>query len=460
MTYKEARVYLDELSKYGSVLGLDTIRGLLRELGNPQDDLRFIHIAGTNGKGSVLAYTSTILSEAGYRVGRYVSPTVISYLERIQVDGVWISEQRFADITAQVRDAIARLEEAKEPLPTVFEAETAIAFLYFKEMNCRIVVLEAGLGGALDATNIIKNTMCAVFSSISRDHIGIIGDTTEEIAQNKAGIIKPGCTVVSAEQLLSVTAVLRQRAEEYGCAFIQADSHLAEISESGFRGTCLSYKEFNNIRTHLAGSFQASNLVTALEVIRALRLQGYSISDEAVRSGAEHTVWPGRFTCIGENPVFILDGAHNEDAALRLKESVSNYFPGRKLICIMGVFRDKDYEKIAEIMCPLASFIYTVELPDKKRGLPATELADAVHPYCPHVTAYASNPHGTGQADGIRRAVNGALEKASSDDVILAFGSLSYLHQVKEAYGQNTRNSNAQFTKERGRSFYDRSEEN
>ena len=187
MTYKEARVYLDELSKYGSVLGLDTIRGLLRELGNPQDDLRFIHIAGTNGKGSVLAYTSTILSEAGYRVGRYVSPTVISYLERIQVDGVWISEQRFADITAQVRDAIARLEEADEPLPTVFEAETAIAFLYFKEMNCRMVVLEAGLGGALDATNIIKNTMCAVFSSISRDHIGIIGDTTEEIAQNKAG---------------------------------------------------------------------------------------------------------------------------------------------------------------------------------------------------------------------------------------------------------------------------------
>ena len=158
MTYKEARVYLDELSKYGSVLGLDTIRGLLHELGDPQESLWFIHIAGTNGKGSVLAYTSTILSEAGYRVGRYVSPTVVSYLERIQTDGTWISEEMFAELTAQVRDAIARLEAAGKPVPTVFEAETAIAFLYFRRMECDLVVLEAGLGGALDATNIITRT--------------------------------------------------------------------------------------------------------------------------------------------------------------------------------------------------------------------------------------------------------------------------------------------------------------
>ena len=209
MTYKEARVYLDEMSKYGSVLGLDTIRGLLRELGNPQDDLKFIHIAGTNGKGSVLAYTSTILSEAGYRTGRYVSPTVVSYLERIQVDAEWIREEAFARLTDKVRDAIARMEAAGEHSPTVFEAETAIAFLYFKEMNCDLVVLEAGLGGELDATNIVKNTVCAVFASISRDHIGVLGNTLEEIAENKAGIIKPGCAVVSAEQKMSVREILR-----------------------------------------------------------------------------------------------------------------------------------------------------------------------------------------------------------------------------------------------------------
>ena len=156
VTYKEARVYLDEMSKYGSVLGLDTIRGLLRELGNPQESLKFIHIAGTNGKGSVLAYTSTILSEAGYRIGRYVSPTVISYLERIQMNGRWISEEEFAELTEKVKEAIARLKAAGENLPTVFETETAIAFLYFRKMNCDFVVLETGLGGELDATNIVK----------------------------------------------------------------------------------------------------------------------------------------------------------------------------------------------------------------------------------------------------------------------------------------------------------------
>ena len=183
VTYKEARVYLDELSKYGSVLGLDAIRGLLRELGNPQDDLRFIHIAGTNGKGSVLAYTSTILSEAGYRIGRYVSPTVVSYRERIQVDGEMISKHAFAEETEKVQDAIVRLKEAGKQLPTVFEAETAIAFLYYKRMKCDFVVLESGLGGMEDATNVVKNTVCVVFSPISMDHIGVIGNTLSEIAE-------------------------------------------------------------------------------------------------------------------------------------------------------------------------------------------------------------------------------------------------------------------------------------
>ena len=237
VTYKEARVYLDEMSKYGSVLGLDTIRGLLRELGNPQDDLKFIHIAGTNGKGSVLAYTSTILSEAGYRIGRYVSPTVVSYLERIQVDGRWIPEEKFADLTEKVRDAIARMEAAGEHSPTVFEAETAIAFLYFKEMHCDLVVLEAGLGGELDATNIVKNTVCAVFTSISMDHIGVLGDTLEEIAENKAGIIKPGCAVISAVQKPEVTEILKRRAEKLGLEFARRGALRSSVritGESGF----------------------------------------------------------------------------------------------------------------------------------------------------------------------------------------------------------------------------------
>ena len=426
VTYKEARVYLDEMSKYGSVLGLDTIRGLLRELGNPQDDLKFIHIAGTNGKGSVLAYTSTILSEAGYRIGRYVSPTVVSYLERIQVDGRWIPEEKFADLTEKVRDAIARMEAAGEHSPTVFEAETAIAFLYFKEMNCDLVVLEAGLGGELDATNIVKNTVCAVFTSISMDHIGVIGNTLEEIAENKAGIIKPGCAVISAVQKPEVTDILKRRAEKLGLEFAQAGR--AQIIREDYRGIQFSYKEFPELYSPLAGKSQIVNVAAALEVIRTLRKKGYRITPDAVKNGVAGTVWQGRFSCVMEHPVFLLDGAHNEDAALRLRESVESYFPEKKLICIMGVFKDKEYEKITDIMCPLASTVHTVNLPDAKRTLPAAKLAGTVRGRCPDVHV---------KADGsVDQAVREALDEAGKEDVILAFGSLSYLEQVKEALDQ------------------------
>ena len=282
----------------------------------------------------------------------------------------------------------------------------------------------------------------------------MIGNTTEEIAENKAGIIKPGCTVVSAEQLPPVTGILKTRAAESGCPFTQASSDQALILQSDHRGILLSYKEFDHIHTSMAGSYQTDNLITALEVIRALKTLGYDINSQAVRDGAEHAAWPGRFTCIGEPPVFILDGAHNEDAALRLRETVEDYFPGRELHFIMGVFKDKDYNAITRIMCPLASSVYTVDLPDQGRGLPAQELARAVRPHCPHVRAY------TGSGASVRRAVTSALQEAGPEDVILAFGSLSYLHQVKDAYdravtgGNKTAadgNSSCLSGKERGR---------
>lgn len=326
MTYKEARVYLDEMSKYGSVLGLDTIRGLLHELGDPQDDLKFIHIAGTNGKGSVLAYTSTILSEAGYRTGRYVSPTVMSYLEKIQVDGTWISESDFAQSVEKIKEAIASLKAKGEPLPTLFEAETAMAFLYFRKMHCDMVVLETGLGGETDATNIVKNTICAAFATISVDHLGVIGDTLEEIARTKSGIIKPGCTVVSARQTDVVRNVLKKKAEEKNCSYVEAEPKKMEILTDSYDGITFSYKEFEKMHSNLAGQCQRENLATALEIVKQLRTLGYEIPDEAVRDGLAKTVWEGRFTCLRKNPVFIIDGAHNEDAAIKLRTSIERYF--------------------------------------------------------------------------------------------------------------------------------------
>ena len=430
MTYKEARVYLDEMSKYGSVLGLDTIRGLLRELGNPQDDLKFIHIAGTNGKGSVLAYTSTILSEAGYRTGRYVSPTVISYLERIQIDGTWISEDEFAELTENVKEAIARMEAAGEESPTVFEAETAIAFLYFKKKKCDLVVLESGLGGILDATNIIGAPVCAAFATISVDHLGVIGDSLEEIAQNKAGIIKPGCAVVSAKQKENVREILKKTAEEKGCPFTEAQPEQMMIFEDSYHGITFSYKEYEKMHSPLAGQCQRENLATALEIIKQLRTLGYEIPDEAVRDGLAKTVWEGRFTCLRKNPVFIIDGAHNEDAAIKLRTSIERYFKGKEIQLIMGVFQDKEYEKITSILCPLAKKVYTVELPNKARSLSAGKLADCARKYCEEAEA----------KDSIQSAVESATAACGAgmnNQVIIACGSLSYLGEVKRIVEEN-----------------------
>lgn len=489
VTYKEARVYLDEMSKYGSVLGLDTVRQLLCELGNPQDELRFIHIAGTNGKGSVLAFTSTILTEAGVRTGRYISPTVVSYLERIQVDGMWIQEEEFAELAGEVQKAVVRMETKGMPVPTVFEIETAIAFLYFRQKRCEYVVLETGLGGNLDATNIVKNTAAAVFTSISRDHMGFLGDTLEEIAQNKAGIMKPGCIAVSAAQEPEVKRVLEAQAEQCGCPLIFARPEDVVIAEEDYRGMTFTYPVYGNkgsltgtnrdpaaqekkepaeksrnpevqerkglaetnrdpevqdkkeltersqsqeirdrkdadrksagrisVRISLGGRHQLLNAAVVLELMQALE-----VSEEAVRRGFAGTRWPGRFTCIAGEPVFIVDGAHNAAAALRLRESVERYFPGRRLICIMGVFRDKEYVQIAETMLPLADQVYTVELPDRGRTLSAEALKHAAELYCKGRVFAAGS---------VEKAVELAWREAGKEDVILAFGSLSYLGQV------------------------------
>ncbi|MEF9946334.1 MAG: folylpolyglutamate synthase/dihydrofolate synthase family protein [Lachnospiraceae bacterium] len=420
MTYQEARVYLDEMSKYGSVLGLDTIRELLRELHDPQKDLQFVHIAGTNGKGSVLAYTSTILSEAGYRTGRYVSPTVVSYLERIQVDGIWISEAEFAAFIEDIKKAIARMETNGGRPPTVFEIETAVAFLYFKKKKCDIVVLETGLGGLMDATNVVEHTLIAAFASISLDHMGFLGETLTEIAENKAGIIKPGCTVITGVQELHVQKVLEKKATQYSCPLKMPVKTRAVKEKDSYLGQTFSYGDMEHLEIALAGEHQMENALVALTIIEELNRKDFHITKDHIRAGLLHTRWQGRFTCIRKSPVFIIDGAHNEDAAKRLKTAVQKYFTGRRLIYIMGVFKDKEYEKIAAQMAPMAAVVYTIDLPDENRTLSAVELQKVVLPYCKQ----------TYVAESVEDAVERALMQAGENDVILAFGSLSYLGRV------------------------------
>lgn len=432
MTYKEARVYLDAMSGYGSVLGLDTIRGLLEELGNPQEDLKFIHIAGTNGKGSVLAYTSTILSKAGYQTGRYVSPTVISYREKIQVNGEWISESELIELTKEIKEAIARLETAGAPIPTLFEVETAMAFLYFKKKRCDLVVLESGLGGRLDATNIVKTTVLAAFATISMDHIGILGNTIEEIAADKCEIIKPGCKVVSTKQKPEVKKILEEKAERTGCSFTEAKPELLTIQKETYKGMDIETPDFGSLHSGLTGECQKENLATALEVIRALREEGYEISEEAVQSGVAETKWPGRFSCLKENPPLIVDGAHNEDAAKKLAASIRRYFPNYRIHLIMGVFKDKEYEKITALLCPDAERVYAIHLPNEERTLTAEKLAEEMEKYCANVTVFEKSDAHSDLEEALQTAYEHAKKETEENkkSVVIACGSLSYLGEA------------------------------
>ena len=423
MNYKEARVYLDEVSKYGSVLGLESMRELLNRLGNPQDDLKFIHISGTNGKGSVLAYLSTVLSGAGYRTGRYISPTLFSYRERIQVDQVSIERDALARHVTDIAAAAADMQAHGLPSPTAFEVETALAFLYFKEKNCDIVTLEVGCGGLLDATNVIRTTVLEVIASISMDHMDVLGDTLEKIAQQKAGIIKPHTLVASAAQLPDAARVIEDTCKAQDASLRVVDESQIRDVRAGCEAQSFSYKDWENMTISLAGSYQVKNAALALEALEALRGIGFHLSDHQIRDGLRRTAWRGRFTTLQTDPRIIIDGAHNPGAAQELRDSLQTYFPDRTLYYIMGMFKDKDYRKVIELTVPLAHHVITVETPNNPRALPAEALRDAVAVFDPTAEC----------ADSIAQAVSKAQSLAKPEDVIVIFGSLSFLGEAAAA---------------------------
>lgn len=420
MNYEEARVYLDEVSKYGSVLGLDNMRELLGRLGNPQDDLKFIHISGTNGKGSALSYMSTILSGAGFRTGRYISPTLYAYRERIQVDGAMIDRESLAALVTVVKEAVDAMEAENKGNPTVFEVETALSFLYFKEQKCDIVVLETGLGGTLDATNVVKTTVMEMISSIGMDHMEFLGGTLQEIAENKAGIIKPHTWVVSAEQGPKAAEVIKRVCREKDCKLSVVDPDAFQDVHYGYEKQTFTYKNWKDVEITLAGTYQVTNAALALEAVEALRKLGYSLTEEQVRKGMKAAFWRGRFSVIHKNPVVVIDGAHNPAAAKVLKDSLETYFQGKNLHFIMGVFADKDYQSVIEMTAPLAKHIITIETPGNPRALSAVKLKEAVEKVNPSVEA----------AGSIREAVEKSMKNTQKDDVIAAFGSLSFLGEL------------------------------
>lgn len=424
MTYDEAVEFADSTKKYGSILGLESIRNLMQELGNVQEQLHIIHVAGTNGKGSVCAFLSAALTEAGYRVGRYNSPAVFERREVFRIGETMISKEEYAAVFERVQTACEALKKRGCPHPTVFEVETAAAFLWFYEKKCDLVLLETGMGGETDATNLITHPVCSVLTSIGMDHMQYLGNTIEEIAKVKAGIIKKGCPVVALKQGDSVCEVIKNKAEECGsrCVLVEVPQYM---QEAPIWGTTLQDVHYGSVHTALGGIWQRENLSLALAVLKLLEESGYPITKEAVQSGIAKTIWHGRYEVLQTEPLFIIDGAHNPIAAKRLKQTIEKDFTNREIIYIIGVLADKEHEKMLRLLLPGAKAVFTVT-PDNPRALDGESLAKEARKYADTVW----------YVPDIRKAVEMAKETAKESDVILAVGSLSYLKEVKKALGQ------------------------
>lgn len=418
MNYSETTEYLDSLNGLGSRPGLENISELLTRLGNPQNKVRAVHIAGTNGKGSVGAFLTSVLTMAGYRVGRYCSPAVFDPLETISFNGVNISEDDFAMV---ITDTVSVCDE--NLCPTRFEIETAAAFMFFDHMKCDIAIVECGMGGELDATNVMSDVICSVITPVSMDHMSFLGDTIEKIAECKAGIIKPGVDV-AAYMDARYSSVLSERA-------MQAQSDIYYIDDKNIicdtdnNELVFSYRGYKDIRLNTPAAYQAVNGAIALEVMDRLKYKGYNLTDDVIRAGMYNMKWPGRFEILNDNKkMLILDGAHNPAGAAAFADSYRRLYGDDKSVIILAMFKDKDTRGVLDHIMPLADSVITTMAPDNPRSFPAKDLAEYIKKYYDIEVGY--------EAD-IYKAVSLAFDMAGENKVI-ACGSLAHLASVKEAY--------------------------
>ncbi|MCR5605113.1 MAG: bifunctional folylpolyglutamate synthase/dihydrofolate synthase [Lachnospiraceae bacterium] len=428
-------------------LGLERMQRLMHLLGDPQDKLRFIHVAGTNGKGSTCSFISAMLTANGYRTGMYTSPAVEDVREQYVIDGDWISSEEYADLAARVCAASVGIvseiisEEGcpvqeisdTDMMPTAFEYETAMAFLYFCEKGCDYVVLETGLGGEGDATNIIKSAQAVVLTSISEDHLGLIGNNIEEVAGTKAGIIKPGVPVALMDNVEPVMEIVREKAAVNGSE-LRIMYKRDVIINGDEDGVYFDYKGVKAVRLNTYAKYQAYNAALALLVLRLIKERDETfVFEEGVSLATLGKVlMPYRFQKLYDDPVIIADGAHNPDAAYRLRETIVTVLDGYRLIYIFGMFKDKDYRKVIRIMAPMADMIYTVQTPDSKRALPKEELRKAVLEEVNEMKEEnvidADLETAVKQSIKVAETINASGLRAA----IIVFGSLSYLKYIKD----------------------------
>ena len=419
MDDKEALAYLDRAGTAGAEPSLRRITALLEQLGEPQKKLKFIHIAGTNGKGSCAAMLSSILRAAGYRTGLYTSPYLYRFTERMQLNGEEIGAEALARCASTVREKADKMDEQ----PTPFELITATALLWFAEERCDLVVLEAGLGGRYDATNVITAPECSVIMNIGLDHTAVLGSTLEQIAAEKAGIIKPGVPCVVYAQDERVMEVFRARCKSLAAPLTAPDFGAIGVEFDDLEGQVFSYRG-EQYALSLPGAHQRRNAAVAIEAARVLRARGWTIEQDALEHGLYAASWPGRFELCCDEPAFIVDGGHNPQCAEAVCECLLQYFPDTRRVLLVGVLRDKDYAAMAAIL-DRAADEYICAAPPSERALGASELAERLKAHGKKVTV----------CETVSDAVETAKEHAGADGMVCCFGSVYLAGAVRYELG-------------------------
>ena len=408
----------------GSKPGLSRTRALLSALGNPERQLRFVHIAGTNGKGSTAACIASCLQAAGWRVGLYTSPDINRFNERMQVNGVPISDEDLETLVDRIRPIANALTDS----PTEFELITALGFLYFLQTHCDIVVLEVGLGGALDSTNVIPAPEAAVITALGLDHTAVLGDTIQDVARAKAGIIKAGAPVITYGGVPEADAVIAAVCKEQGCSLYPVDFSQLTLLPSDLSGSRFSFGNLSNLTLPLLGSYQPKNAAVAITTLKVLDKQGWHISDAAIRDGLRTVQWPGRFELLRTDPPFLLDGSHNPHGMRATAQSLQDRFPQQKFTFLISVMADKDVTGILTPLLPLAKEFVTVRA-NLPRAMPAEELAA-------RIIALG----GTAQAaPSISAGVALAQSLAGANGPICARGPLYFSADVRQALAEQSR---------------------
>lgn len=425
MNYEEAINYIRNTHKFGTKLGLERIKNLMELLNNPHKKLNYIHIAGTNGKGSTASFIFNMLKQEGYKVGLFTSPYIQRFNERIKVNDEEITNDEIARYLTTIREKIETSDYKESEHPTEFEILTAMSFMHYLEKECDIVVLEVGIGGSIDSTNIIESSIVSVITTISYDHMDLLGNTLEEIAEKKAGIIKYGGKVAVYPQRKEVMEVIKKVCKEKQAMLFEVSAKDVVEKYSTLEAQCFDYKELKNLKISMLGKHQILNSALAVETIKILDKTKFKVSEDNIRKGLLYAKWPGRLEVVSKDPIFVIDGAHNIQGTDNLLKNLKHIFKNKKFIFLVGVLKDKEYESMLLKFIDMAEQFITVTPNLTPRGLDAKELANFLSKYHDNVKA----------AKDVQEGIKIAMEDTLPNKTICAFGSLYYIGEVRDYFG-------------------------